>query len=62
MTALKALELMCERCHREIQAQPSKGNLPHKECPFRHISNDYCEEYETVRKALEGEQSCLRNN
>lgn len=53
MTALKALELMCERCHREIQAQPSKGNLPHKECPFRHISNDYCEEYETVRKALE---------
>ena len=50
MNAKEALEAMCERCHKNIQSQPSKEDLPHKECPFRHISNDYCEEYETVRK------------
>lgn len=49
---LEALKAMCETCHRNIQAQPSKGMLPHKECPWRHISNDYCEEYEVVRKNL----------
>ena len=49
---LDELKAMCERCHRHIQEQPSKGMLPHKECPWRHISNDYCDEYETVRKNL----------
>lgn len=53
MNAKEALEAMCEHCHKIIQSQPSKGDLPHQECPFRHISNDYCEEYETVLKALE---------
>ena len=50
--ALDSLKAMCETCHRNIQAQPSKGMLPHKECPWRHISNDYCDEYELVRKNL----------
>lgn len=62
MTAKEALEAMCERCHKNIQSQPSKGDFPHRECPFRHISNDYCEEYETVRKALEDSESCPQNN
>ncbi len=52
MTSKEALKSLCEQCHRNIQAQPSKGYLPHKECPYRHISNDYCEEYETILLAL----------
>ncbi len=50
---IRALERMCEHCHECIQQIPSNGNLPHRECPFRHISGDYCEEYEIVRDALE---------
>lgn len=53
MTPKEALKAICEHCHKQIQAQPSKGDLPHKECPFRHISNDYCEEYDTIKEALE---------
>lgn len=53
MTSKEALKEICENCHRNIQAQESKGWLPHKECPFRHISNDYCPEYEEVYKDLE---------
>lgn len=53
MTPKEALKAMCECCHRNIQAQPSKGDLPHKECPFRHISNDYCDEYDIVKEALD---------
>lgn len=48
----EVLEAMCERCHKNIQSIPSKGYLPHRECPFRHISGDYCEEYDTLKKAL----------
>lgn len=63
MTPKKALKAMCENCHRNIQAQPSKGDLPHKECPFRHISNDYCEEYDIVKEALdEAEKQDLGNH
>lgn len=53
MTPKEALKAMCEDCQRAIQAQPSKGDLPHRECPFRHISNDYCEEYDIVKEALD---------
>lgn len=52
MKPKEALEAMCERCHKNIQSIPSKGYLPHRECPFRHISGDYCEEYDTLKKAL----------
>lgn len=52
MTPEEALEAMCERCHKNIQSMPSKGYLPHRECPFRHISGDHCEEYDTLKKAL----------
>lgn len=52
MTPEEALEAMCKHCHKNIQSVPSKGYLPHKECPFRHISGDYCEEYDIVKKAL----------
>ena len=53
MNAKEALMALCEHCHEAIQAQPSKGDLPRKECPWRHISGDYCEEFEIVRKAIE---------
>lgn len=52
MTPKKALEELCENCHWNITAQPSKGELPHKECPFRHISNDHCEPFDIVNGAL----------
>lgn len=50
--AINALRRMCEHCHENIIAQKSSGDLPHKECPWRHISNDYCPEYETIKEAL----------
>lgn len=37
MNLQEALEAMCERCHKNS---------------FRHISDDYCEEYETIKRAL----------
>lgn len=52
MTPKQALNAICDKCHHAIQSTPSKGDFPHKECPFRHISNDYCEEYETIKEAL----------
>ena len=45
MTGLEALKNMCENCER--------SKVGRKElCPFRSISNDYCEEYETIEKKL----------
>lgn len=54
--ALIALKAMCEHCEKLMMEIPSKGDLPHRECPFRHISNDYCDEYETIKKALEAKE------
>ena len=56
MKGLKALKNLCETCYTHIQEQPSKGDLPHKECPFRHISNDYCGAYESIEKELKALQ------
>lgn len=53
MTALEALDKLCETCHNAIQSIPSKGYLPHRECPWRHISGDYCDKVETIKKSLE---------
>ena len=52
MTSQEALKQLCENCHNAIQQIPSNGDRPFMECPFRHISGDYCEEYEIVEKAL----------
>lgn len=56
MTPIEALYAMCKHCEREINAQPSKGNLPFKQCPFRHISDDYCEEFDTILEELRRKQ------
>lgn len=52
MTPIQALISLCEHCEREINAQPSKGDLPFKQCPFRHISDDRCEEFDIILEAL----------
>lgn len=45
MTNREALREMCSTCERHIGEQ-------HKACPFRSISNEFCNEYEKVEKAL----------
>ena len=53
MTSLEGLKEICINCRNNINQIPSKGDRPYKECPYRGISNDYCEEYETIKKDLE---------
>ena len=53
MNSKKALKEICINCRNNINQIPSKGDRPYKECPYRGISNDYCEEYETIKKDLE---------
>ena len=45
MTSKEALRNMCENCEKEKGARKQR-------CPFRSISNDYCDEYETIEKDL----------
>ena len=46
MTSEEALKNICLECEKE------KGKNK-TACPFRSISNDYCEEYEKIKKDLE---------
>ena len=46
MTSKKALKSICLECEKE------KG-VNKVACPFRSISNDYCEEFEIIKKDLE---------
>lgn len=46
MTSKEALKSICLECEKE------KGKNK-TACPFRSISNDYCEEYEKIKKDLE---------
>ena len=46
MTSKKALKSICLECEKE------KG-VNKVACPFRSISNDYCEEFEIIEKDLE---------
>ena len=47
MTSKEALKSMCEHCEKLSICAGYIG------CPFRNISNDYCEEFETIKKDLE---------
>ena len=40
---------MCEKCERSLAGRKQL-------CPFRSISNDHCEEYETIEKELQALQ------
>ena len=46
MTSKEALKNICLECEKE----KGKNKIA---CPFRSISNDYCEEYEKIKKDLE---------
>ena len=46
MTSKEALKNICLECEKE------KGKNK-TACPFRSITNDYCEEYEKIKKDLE---------
>ena len=47
MTSKEALKSMCNHCERLSIRGGFIG------CPYRNISNDYCEEFETIEKDLE---------
>jgi len=45
MTNKEALNKMCVNCEKGLAYKKVR-------CPFRSISSDYCEEYETIKKDL----------
>ena len=47
MTSKEALKYLCNHCEKLSIRDGFIG------CPFRNISNDYCEEFETIKKDLE---------
>ena len=46
MTSKEALKSMCNHCEKLSIRDGFIG------CPYRNISNDYCEEFETIKKDL----------
>ena len=46
MTSKEALKSMCNHCEKLSIRDGFNG------CPFRNISNDYCEEFEIIKKEL----------
>ena len=46
MTGIEALNAICAECQRD------KGKIQ-VACPWRSISGDYCEEYETIKRCIE---------
>ena len=55
MTNKEALKSICLECERE----KGKNKIA---CPFRSISNEYCEEYDTIEKDLERLENLERQN
>ena len=47
MTSKEALKSLCNHCEKLSIRNGFIG------CPYRNISNDYCEEFETIKKDLE---------
>ena len=45
MTGLEALKNICNHCEKQMGKRMVA-------CPFRSISNEYCEEYETIKNSL----------
>lgn len=46
MNSLRALRSICYECEKNMVRNETR-------CPFRSISNEYCEEYELIKKDLE---------
>lgn len=54
MNSLEALKSICNGCEKKMAINKTR-------CPFRSISNEYCEEYELIKKDLEVLE-ILKNN
>ena len=46
MTSLEALRNICYECEKKMAINKTR-------CPFRSISNEFCEEYDLIKKDLE---------
>lgn len=46
MNSLRALRSICYECEKNMAINKTR-------CPFRSISNEYCKEYELIKKDLE---------
>ena len=46
MNSVEALRNICYECERDMSISKIR-------CPFRSISNEFCEEYELIKKDLE---------
>lgn len=46
MSSLEALKRICNDCEKKMAINKIR-------CPFRSISNEYCKEYELIKKDLE---------
>ena len=55
MTSKEALKSICLKCERE----KGKNKIA---CPFRSISNEYCEEYDTIEKDLDRLEKLEKEN
>lgn len=70
MTNQEALKEMCINCQKlmaEIPTKEDKDSIEihscgHQMCPWRVISNDYCEEYETLKKAIDRLEEVEKEN
>ena len=54
MTSLEALKSICNECEKNMTINKTR-------CPFRSISNEFCKEYELIKKDLEVAQ-ILKNS
>ena len=52
MTSIEALKKLCDNCEQKMLHNNQR-------CPFRSISNDYCEEFEIIEKDLSFVELCL---
>lgn len=50
--AVESLNKLCVTCELGLNELPSKGASSFKRCPFRSISNDYCDEFEAISQCL----------
>lgn len=46
MKSLELLKSICNNCEKQMSINKTR-------CPFRSISNEYCEEYNIIKKELE---------
>ena len=52
MKSIDALKNLCNKCEQKML-------LNNQRCPFRSISNDYCEEVEIIERDLSYIELCL---